>query len=1060
MTGYIGTAQPVGSAHVAQTRGRRGLLGHRALGDGGPRARGLPRPAPHLAGRIPTDKGYRFFVDHLAAPGVARAASSASRSAAFFDQVHGGIEDILESTSSLLSDLTSYAAVVVGPSHEQATIRSVQLVGLGGAPGPGRRGAGRRGGREARHRAAPTSLDETVLSRRVGPRPRRDRWPGAARTSAELPATRAAPEVDELADAGARVPCAHIARRRRARAGLRRRPVAPGRGLRRRRDRALRARHPRAAAGGGLAAPRRARVGPVGGHRHRARLRAAVVLRRGGRPGRDRRPSGRRGGHPRPDPDGLPPAMAAADVVGRGLVASGSAPAGSGRDAVAELGDLYELLGVPTRRRATDEIKRAYRALARELHPDTNPDPAAEERFKQVTVAYEILSTPSAAPATTATATLAWQRRSGLGLRRDGSATSSTCSSPRWVASRVADAGPSPGAGRRGDARPHLRRGGLRRRQGPQPPAAGDAARPARAGAAEPGPRPSTCPDCQGAARSAGCASRSWARWSPPRLPALQRPRRDHPAPCAELPGRGPAHRGAHLHRRGARRRRGRLDAAAGRPRAPPGQRGGPTGSLFVHLAVAPDERFERQGDDLHTMVHVGVAQAALGTELEVETLDEAARSGGRGRDPVGHAVAQAAHRASRTCSGRAAATCSCTCWSTPPTSSTERRTSCSPAGRSSAASTLGRRTEHDGIFSGSAPPSIDASKPARPPSRAAARGPGLRGGPGAPRPRPRRTRHHLVRVLRLRDGEEVVAADGAGAWRLCRGRATGGLVADGDDCRAVEARAEPPLTVAFAPVKGERSRMGRAKLTELGIDRIVPLSTERAWCAGAERPATRRWSGCAGWPARRRPSAAGSGCPRSTTRCRVERLRRRPRSAMAVPAGPAERAGARADASWSGPRAAGADGRAGSLGLPSRSALGRHTCCGPRRRRVDGRCARRCASGQGTVAARWGYETERGDERGLTDCLFCGIVAGDDPAEVVHETRPSWPSTTSAPAPLHVLVVPRDHIENAGGDRRQSDAERPGRPCSGGPGGGRARGHRRPRPRLPAHLQRRARRP
>ena len=52
------------------------------------------------------------------------------------------------------------------------------------------------------------------------------------------------------------------------------------------------------------------------------------------------------------------------------------------------------------------------------------------------------------------------------------------------------------------------------------------------------------------------------------------------------------------------------------------GQRGGPSGSLFVHLAVTPDPRFERQGDNLHTTLTIGMAQAALGTEAEVETLD------------------------------------------------------------------------------------------------------------------------------------------------------------------------------------------------------------------------------------------------------------------------------------------------------------------------------------------------------------------------------------------------------------------------------------------------------
>ena len=52
------------------------------------------------------------------------------------------------------------------------------------------------------------------------------------------------------------------------------------------------------------------------------------------------------------------------------------------------------------------------------------------------------------------------------------------------------------------------------------------------------------------------------------------------------------------------------------------GQRGGPSGSLFVHLAVAGDPRFERQGDSLNTTLTVSLAQASLGLETEVETLD------------------------------------------------------------------------------------------------------------------------------------------------------------------------------------------------------------------------------------------------------------------------------------------------------------------------------------------------------------------------------------------------------------------------------------------------------
>jgi len=95
---------------------------------------------------------------------------------------------------------------------------------------------------------------------------------------------------------------------------------------------------------------------------------------------------------------------------------------------------------------------------------------------------------------------------------------------------------------------------------------------------------------------------------------------------------------------------------------------------------------------------------------------------------------------------------------------------------------------------------------------------------------------HHLARVLRLRVGEVVTATDGVGAWRTCRWTGAGM-----DPVGAIErvAAPRPETAVAFALVKGDRLDWIVQKLTELGIDRMVPLRTDHAvvrWDAAREQ--------------------------------------------------------------------------------------------------------------------------------------------------------------------------------------------------------------------------------
>src|SRR3954462_13126356 len=126
---YIETAQPVGSGHVAPAVNVSSATVRNELAT--LEQEGYLHQPHTSAGRVPTEKGYRYFVDSLTGPGTL-GASQVQQVRSFFATAHGELEQMLHQTSRLLSDLTDHTAVVVGPPHEAATVRSVQVVGLGG----------------------------------------------------------------------------------------------------------------------------------------------------------------------------------------------------------------------------------------------------------------------------------------------------------------------------------------------------------------------------------------------------------------------------------------------------------------------------------------------------------------------------------------------------------------------------------------------------------------------------------------------------------------------------------------------------------------------------------------------------------------------------------------------------------------------------------------------------------------------------------------------------------------------------------------------------------------
>ena len=123
---YVATGQPVGSAHIsslpsvkvssATVRNEMAVLEQEGY-----------LAQPHTsAGRIPTDKGYRHFVDSISAEPVVDQ-PAVTQVGEFFAAAHGRMEDLLRQTSGLLANLTHHAAVVVGPDVETTNVLAVHI---------------------------------------------------------------------------------------------------------------------------------------------------------------------------------------------------------------------------------------------------------------------------------------------------------------------------------------------------------------------------------------------------------------------------------------------------------------------------------------------------------------------------------------------------------------------------------------------------------------------------------------------------------------------------------------------------------------------------------------------------------------------------------------------------------------------------------------------------------------------------------------------------------------------------------------------------------------------
>jgi molecular chaperone DnaJ len=284
--------------------------------------------------------------------------------------------------------------------------------------------------------------------------------------------------------------------------------------------------------------------------------------------------------------------------------------------------DYYELLGVE-RNASEAEIKRAFRRLARELHPDVSEAPDADERFREVVEAYEVLSK-------TETREL-YDRYGHAGLRSGGfdpghvDFGSLADLFSAFFGEEILGGRGRGGRARGADLAAVVEIDLVEAARGVSREVPFEVAVPCtRCGGdgAEPGSEISTCPTCNGSGRLQQVTRSVFGEFVRTQTcPTCSGSGRRIEQPCSECSGGGRVVEeravtveippGIH---------HGQAIRLGGEGHA--GVQGGRAGDVLVEVRIRPDERFVREGDDVYSTVDLTFTQAALGATVRIPTLD------------------------------------------------------------------------------------------------------------------------------------------------------------------------------------------------------------------------------------------------------------------------------------------------------------------------------------------------------------------------------------------------------------------------------------------------------